>query len=57
LFQTADAVNHGGEVSSTLIWAGIRYSLIPITMGFVSLHISAIGWFDVKRFKCEKKKL
>jgi len=51
LFQTADAVSNAGEVSSTLVWAGIRNSLITITMGLIAMHISAIGWFFARRFK------
>jgi len=51
LFNAAESVSHAGEISSTLAWAGIRDALVPISMGLIVLHISAIGWFFAKRFK------
>jgi len=50
LFQSADAVSHAGEISSTLVWASIRYSLTYISMGFIAMHVSVIGWFVTRRF-------
>ena len=54
LFPAADAIIIAGEISTTLLWNAIRISLISITMGFISLHVSAIGWFVVRRFKAKK---
>ncbi|MFC2121799.1 hypothetical protein ACFLTI_09415 [Bacteroidota bacterium] len=53
-FPAADAVIEVGEISTTLVWKAIRLSLISITMGLISLHVSAIGWFVVRRFKAKK---
>lgn len=51
LFQASDAVNNAGEISSTLLWSGVRYSLVAISMGFIALHVSVIGWFVARRFR------
>lgn len=51
LFQAAQAVEKAGEISSALMWSGIHYSLISLTMGFAVLNISAIGWFVLRPFK------
>jgi len=50
LFQTADAVSHGAELSQTLIWSGVRNGLTYISMGFIAMHVSVIGWFVARRF-------
>jgi len=51
LFQAADAVDNAGEISSTLVWAGIRYSITYISMGLIAMHVSVIGWFVARRFR------
>ncbi|MFH0759911.1 MAG: hypothetical protein V2A67_00235 [Bacteroidota bacterium] len=51
LFQGAQAVEQAGEISSALVWSGIHFSLISLTMGFAVLNISAIGWFILRPFK------
>ncbi|MFH0761427.1 MAG: hypothetical protein V2A67_07980 [Bacteroidota bacterium] len=50
LFKAAAAVSQAGEISSTLVWAGIRYSLFSISMGLLAMHVSVIGWFVARRF-------
>ena len=53
LFPVSEAVIKAGllELSASLVWSGIRYSLVSITMGLIAMHIAAIGWFFARRFK------
>ncbi len=50
LFKASDAVSKAGEISSTLVWAGIRYYITYISMGFIVMHVAVIGWFVARRF-------
>jgi len=51
MFQMADAVVKAGEISPSLVWAGLKISLITVIMGFVVLFVSAIGWFALRPFR------
>jgi len=55
LIHAAGVVVRAGEISPSLIWAGLRISLIPIIMGFVVLLVSAIGWFALRSFRRQVK--
>ena len=48
MFQAAGAIVRAGEIAPSLIWAGLRVSLIPVIMGFVILFYSAVGWFVIR---------
>jgi hypothetical protein len=49
MFHAAGAVVKAGEISPSLIWEGLKISLIPVIMGFVVLFVSSIGWFVLRR--------
>ena len=48
MFQAAGAIVRAGEIAPSLIWQGLRISLIPVIMGFVILFYSAAGWFIIR---------
>jgi len=48
LYQAAGILQTGGEISPTLIWGGVRVSLIAPIMGFIVLLFSSFFWFLLK---------
>jgi len=47
----AQAVEMVGEVHTTLVWGGIKLSLIPTIWGALILAVSAVAWY-VLRVRC-----
>ena len=47
----AQAVEMLGEVHTTLVWGGIKVSLIPTIWGAVILAVSAVAWYTL-RVRC-----
>ena len=47
-YQAAGVIQEVGEISPSLIWGGIRVSLIAPIMGFVVLLLSGLFWFILK---------
>ncbi len=51
LYQAAGAIQQAPDISPTLIWAGVRVSMIAPIMGFCVLLISSVLWFVLKSSK------
>jgi hypothetical protein len=47
----AQAVEMLGEVHTTLVWGGIKVSLIPTIWGALILAVSAVAWYTL-RVRC-----
>jgi hypothetical protein len=48
LIHVAQVVMIAGEISPSLLWAGLRISLVPILMGLAILIVSAVAWFVLR---------
>jgi uncharacterized membrane protein YjfL (UPF0719 family) len=50
-YQAASAIQEASEIAPSLIWGGVKVSLIAPIMGFVVLLCSSIFWFILKPAK------
>ncbi len=48
LYNAAEAIQQAGDIAPSLIWGGIKVSLVTIIMGLVVLLFSSIFWFLLK---------
>jgi biopolymer transport protein ExbB/TolQ len=46
--QAAQAIERAGEVSTPLVWAGLRVALHPLLMGLLAFCVALLGWFALR---------
>lgn len=51
MYSAAEVIQQAGDISPSLIWGGIRHSLMVILMGLVVLLFSSIFWFILRSLK------
>ena len=48
IILAAQSVEAAGAVSSTLLWGGIKISLLSAALGFMIMVVAALAWFPLQ---------